>query len=311
MNKTSATRVGQEIPKKQRLTKWCLGGLSLLLILTSLSSCSGLFFHPHKIRVIQPSDVGLSFSEVRIPYAEGEELYGWRLTAKGNLDPKGLILFLHGNGGNISTHLGSVAWLPSKGFEVVTLDYAGYGNSDGEASLTNVHRDAALLFSFFAAEARVRNIPFYVLGESLGGTVALYSAATLPTVDQPRCLIAVAPFSSYRKIAREKVGELWLFYPFQWPLGFLVRDSFSPIDRIKDLKVTTLLVHGRNDLTVPYHHSVLLQEGSAEGASLVQLYSHDEGHDGGHDGTLLNSEIQSEILRYLGSDRCKEISTLR
>ena len=83
---------------------------------------------------------GLFDLVVRLPGFSGVELpmHGWFLPARG--PACATILFLHGNAENISTHIGSVFWLPARGFNVFMPDYRGYGASEGAPSLAGCTR---------------------------------------------------------------------------------------------------------------------------------------------------------------------------
>ena len=271
-----------------------------LILLATCSGCTNLFFYPYKEKLLIPSEVGIPFSEVSVPRDSNSQLFGWRLTTPTALFPKprALLLFLHGNAGNISNHLGTVAWLPKEGIEVVTMDYSGYGNSDGEISIDQIHADAELLFKTFSDEARQRDLPFLVLGESLGATVALYTSRNVQTSSLPKCLVAVAPFSGYRKIAREKLASFWLTFPLQWPLGFLIDDSYSPGADTEPLVVPTLFVHGTTDQVVPIHHSELLA--SRRRSECTRLYR----HEGSHDGPMIDRKNQEVVSDFLSSQCC-------
>lgn len=267
------------------------------------TGCTSLFFHPYQERYLTPDQIGLTYQEVSLKNDQGENLYGWRLTSK--VAPQALVLFFHGNAGNISTHLGTIAHLPKEGFEVVTMDYSGYGNSGGITSIDQVHSDVEEMLMHFSNEAKERELPFLVLGESLGATLTLTVTSTIDHRYRPVCISAIAPFSSYRTIAREKLATLWLTYPLQWPLGFLVTDSFSPIDRVATLTSKALLIHGTSDEVVPFHHSQKLCEKMEK--TCVQLLS----HEGGHNGTLLRPDSLKVVVEFFKSSDCTIRQTAR
>src|SRR5262245_34036961 len=98
-----------------------LAALAALL----LGGCTSLFFQPHRQQVLTPKQFGLAFEEVRIRTADGLALNAWFLPAKG--PAAATVLHLHGNAENISTHFTNVAWMPAEGFNVLALDYRGYG----------------------------------------------------------------------------------------------------------------------------------------------------------------------------------------
>ena len=86
--------------------------------------------------------------------SDGSKLHAWFLPAQGRV--KGTVLHLHGNAANVSNHLPLVAWLPPRGFNVLTLDYRGFGRSQGTPSLDGVVDDAAAALNSPAHSQRRR-----------------------------------------------------------------------------------------------------------------------------------------------------------
>ncbi|WP_290630524.1 alpha/beta hydrolase, partial [Aquisalimonas sp.] len=94
-----------------------------------------------------------------------------------------------------------------------------------------------------------------VFGQSLGASVAITTVANHGAAYGVRGLIADSPFASYRGIAREKFGELWLTWPFQWPLSLTIDDAYAPIDHVSAVSpIPLLLIAGDDDRVVPSHH---------------------------------------------------------
>lgn len=227
-----------------------------------LSGCSSLLFFPEQPLILTPDRLGLHYDEVHFQSADGTPLYGWFLPAEG--PPKGTVVFMHGNAENISTHIGSVFWLPAEGFNVFLFDYRGFGRSGGKAKLGGVHLDAA------AAIERARTLPgvdpdrLVVFGQSIGGAIAVYTVARVERRGV-RMVVAESTFAGYRRIAREKLGSSWLTWAFQWPLSFLIPDRYSPgpvAARIAPIPL--LVIHGDADPVVPLAHGRALYDMAAE-----------------------------------------------
>lgn len=77
--------------------------LIALMVLFLIGGCTDLFMYPDSVRVIDPSAYGLKFTENLLQDGRGPELIYWKIPAKEKY--QGTILFLHGNSGNVSTHL--------------------------------------------------------------------------------------------------------------------------------------------------------------------------------------------------------------
>lgn len=224
----------------------------LVALVIFLSGCSGLFFYPETQKFREPSLFGLRFSERVLQDEMGPNLVFWDLPSVGSY--KGTILFLHGNAGNISTHLPSVVWLPERGYRVIIFDYRGYGGSEGVADIVGMHNDAARMMRYTAQQEPNPNRRI-LFGQSLGASITLYTANDYTKEIPFKVIIADSPFSSYRAIAREKMSEFWLLYPLQMPLGWMFSDEYAPINHVGDIKVPVLLLHGDKDEIVPPHHS--------------------------------------------------------
>ena len=106
-----------------------------------------------------------------------------------------------------------------------------------------------------------------ILGQSLGAAnaIAVAGDGRCPGV---RAVVADSPFSSYRRIVRDKIGEMPLLSFLKWPLSCLViRDAHSPEACVARVAPTPLLViHGTRDMVVPYHHGRRLYELAGEPA---------------------------------------------
>ena len=98
-----------------------------------------------------------------------------------------------------------------------------------------------------------------MLGQSLGGALAITALAASPGREQVRALIVDGALTSYRALAREKLADFWLTWPLQAPLGLAIDDRYRPVDAIGELApLPVLIIHGEEDRLVPAHHAVAL-----------------------------------------------------
>lgn len=229
------------------------------VLLAQLSGCSRLFFYPQKQLLRTPAEIGLEFEEVVFPSSDGTRLHGWFLPAPSGA--RGSLLFLHGNAENISTHLGAVYWLPKQGFNVFLFDYRGFGRSEGEADIVGAHLDAAAALRYLAGRQEVDPNRLVVFGQSIGGAVALYTAAT--TDVSIRAVVAESAFASYPGIMREKMSEALLTWPLQW-IAYGVTSRYDPIRVIRQIPpASLLLIHGDQDTIIPVEESRRLYAAAA------------------------------------------------
>ena len=103
------------------------GGLALWLFVFQ----SNMGFYPETERevVATPSQISLPYEDIHLKTSDGIDLHGWYIPAP---QPRGTVLFLHGNAGNISHRLDSVQMFHRLGYSTLIFDYRGYGNSGGK-----------------------------------------------------------------------------------------------------------------------------------------------------------------------------------
>jgi fermentation-respiration switch protein FrsA (DUF1100 family) len=257
-----------------------------------MAGCSSFFFQPHKQHYRGPAKIGLAFEDVYFQTTDNLKLHGWFLPAQG--EAKGTILFLHGNAENISTHIGSVYWLPARGFNVFLPDYRGYGKSEGTPSLDGSIADIESALSFVLQHKSVDANRVAVFAQSLGGALSTYAIAHSKNQKNIRALIIDSAFSDYRGIAQEKLSDFWLTWPIQWPLSFIVDNRYSPIKNINLInKLPQLYIHGDADRVAPVHHGKLLYEAANAPKDLWVVSG------GQHIDTMQRKEYQDKLVEYL------------
>jgi uncharacterized protein len=265
---------------------------TLLLLSLMLAGCTSLFFYPQKQLLNNP--VALSFSPENVFFntEDGLVLHGWLF--RSGPQAKATVLVLHGNAENISTHVNSVLWLINEGFNVFIFDYRGYGRSEGKPTLPGMHRDAEAALNTLTTLPDVDHDRIIVLGQSLGGAVAVYAVANTRFRQQIKALIIDSAFSSYRRIAREKLDGFSLTWPFQYPLSFLFNNSYSPEKWIgKVSPIPLVILHGERDTIVPVHHAEMLFDAAKPPKELWLVPAE------GHIRSFANDTVRKHIVEYL------------
>jgi uncharacterized protein len=200
------------------------------------------------------------------PFAEDVSvagLHGWWVPAR-RAPAVGHVLFCHGNGGNIGDRLAHVRLLAEAGLDVLVFDYRGYGRSAGRPSEQGTYRDAAAAHAALLRRPGVDPARVLLLGESLGGAVALALALEAP----PAGLILQSAFTSVRDMAR-------VHYPFL-PRS-LVPDAYPSLERIGRLRAPLLVLHGARDEIVPLLYGEALFEAAPE-PKRIEVFEH-AGHN--------------------------------
>lgn len=264
----------------------------IIILCFTLSGCTGMFFQPMKSLVRTPSDINLQYQDIRFTSQDGTKLHGWFLPAQGKA--LGTLLFLHGNAENISTHIGSVYWLPSRGFNVFLFDYRGYGKSAGVAEIQGVFQDIKAAFLWLQNKPDIDASRIAVLGQSLGAAMGAYVFANVSQSNSIRALILDSTFSDYQQIVREKFSSFWLTWPLQYPLSWLVTGQYSPIDVIGQYSPTpVLIIHTADDGIIPLHHAHQLLDHARPPKDIWVIPK------GGHISALKYPEIRHRLVEYL------------
>ncbi|KMN10414.1 alpha/beta hydrolase [Pseudomonas helleri] len=268
--------------------------LAALCLLLALSGCSSLLFYPEPGQPITPTAAGLAYKDVNLTAADGTQLHGWWLPAKPGVPLKGTVLHLHGNGGNLAYHLGAVAWLPGQGYQVLMLDYRGYGLSQGKPGLPAVYQDIDAAFDWLEQQPSVQGQPLIVLGQSLGGAMGVHYLSQHP---QQRARLKAVVLdgvpASYREVGQFALSTSWLTWPLQVPLSWLVPDADSAVYAMPDIKdVPVLIFHSMDDPIVPLSNGIRLYQ-AAPPPKVLQLTR------GGHVQTFGDPTWRQVMLRYL------------
>ena len=109
-----------------------LGVVGLVAAVVLPSCASGLFFRPTEVAYCTPATAGATVEDVWFRSADGTRLHGWWLAADG--EPRGAVVFCHGNNRNLTHHVRYARWMCEHGFAVLLFDYRGYGQSEGSPS---------------------------------------------------------------------------------------------------------------------------------------------------------------------------------
>lgn len=193
-----------------------------------------LIFFPDRDPPGTHYEFGIPVEEVLIP-VEGAQLHAlWFRRSQA----KGVILYFHGNAGSLRTWGEVAPELVQYGYEMVMVDYRGYGQSTGTIqSEAELHADAAAVYEWVRQRYPEEQIVLY--GRSLGSGLATRLAA----VYQPALLILESPFYSVEAIARRQ---------FPWVPPFLLKYPLRSHEWIGQVRCPVVIIHGTNDSVVPF-----------------------------------------------------------
>jgi len=220
-----------------------------------------LIFFPAKYPAGDWRPYALEPEDASFSAADGTRLHGWYLP---HPEPRGVVLFCHGNAGNI-THrdyvLGQLRDVV--GVSVLIFDYRGYGQSEGSPDEPGVLADARAARQWLARRAAVQADQIILMGESLGCAVAVDLAAD----GGARALVLQNAFSSAPDMAA---------YHYPWlPVRWLMRTRLDAAGTIGRYHGPLFQSHGDADSIVPYHFGRRLFEAANEPKQFLTLPGHD------------------------------------
>jgi len=214
-----------------------------------------------------PIDVGMEYQDVSIETADGVTLHGWFVVGRSSR----VLLFFHGNAGNISHRLDSIRQFQNMGLSVMIIDYRGYGQSGGQTTETGIYRDADAAWSYITEDRGISASNIVIFGRSLGASAASWLAAR----HQPLALIVESSFTSVPDIAQ----ELYPWLPVRW----MSRFNHATRDYVRDVRCPILVTHSRDDEIVPFRHGEAIFASANEPRTLLVLR-------GSHNDAFLRDE---------------------
>ena len=222
---------------------------------------------PGRALIMTPTDVGMDYQDVSIETTDGVTLHGWFIAGRSSQ----VLLFFHGNAGNISHRLDSIAQFQGLGLSVLIIDYRGYGQSGGRATEKGIYRDADAAWRYLIESRGVAASDIIIFGRSLGASVASWLAIQ----HQPLALILESSFTSVPDIAR----ALYPWLPVRW----LTHLNHATRDYVRDVHCPILIIHSRDDEIIPFHHGEAIFASANEPRTLLAVH-------GTHNDAFLRDE---------------------
>lgn len=202
-------------------------------------------------------------------------------------NPKGVVLYLKGNSRSIKGWGRFAIDFTRLGYDVIMIDYRGFGKSTGKRTEEGIKRDLQFIYDEMKKQVAEKYIIIY--GRSLGSGFA----AKLASTNNPRMLILESPYYSLKKVAKR-------YAPFL-PLSLILRFPIQTFKWLKYVKCPIKILHGTNDKLIPYKTAVKLSKINPE---MTRLYSV---IDAGHNNLYTKEEYHRMLDEILNSKLPKVI----
>lgn len=216
---------------------------------------------------LTPATFGMTYEDVRIEASDGIALHGWFIAGQS----KRVLLFFHGNAGDISHRLESLRQFQKLGLSIFIIDYRGYGQSAGKPNEAGLYRDALAAWTYLTEDRGLAADDIVVLGRSLGGSVAAWLAAQ----HRPLGLVVESAFTSVPDVAQ----EIYAWLPVRW----LSHLQHATREYIRNVYASVLVVHSLDDEIIGYHHGEAIFAATNEPRSFLTIR-------GSHNDAFLRDE---------------------
>jgi fermentation-respiration switch protein FrsA (DUF1100 family) len=235
-------------------------------------------FFPSKLIEFNPESIKLGYEDVYFYSSDSQRLFGWFIPSSQH---KFVILFFHGNAGNISHRLEKITIFYNLGLDTFIIDYRGYGRSSGKPSELGIYLDAQAAYDYLIKEKHIASEKIVLYGESLGAQAAV----DLASKNKVGALILEGCFTSAKDISRT-------LYPIL-PTVFL-SVHFDAKAKIAKIPYPKLIINTRDDEIVPFRLGQELFAASPEPKMFLEL-------SGGHNSAFLDSgdKFSEKIKEFL------------
>ena len=234
-----------------------------------------MIFFPSRSLIETPTDWKLRYEDTTLETVDGLRLHGWFIPYQG---ASRVLLFFHGNAGNISHRRESVMIFHRLGLNVFIFDYRGYGASQGKPSESGLYKDGMAAWEYLVQEKGINKRQIILFGRSLGGSVAVNLAAEV----QPGALILESTFSS----AKDMANVVFPIISYIVPLRF----EFNAVERIKRVTSPLLVMHSTEDDIIPFRLGEKIYHAAGQPKSLVKM------HGDHNSGFLLSQPAYEQAL---------------
>lgn len=233
---------------------YILGGIAFLSVLAYFLQ-DKLIFKPEKLKQDFEFRYNIPFREYFFDIEPGVRLNGLHFYRE---QPKGLILYFHGNTRSIKGWARYARDFYRYDYDVLLVDYRGFGKSTGKRSEKQMLNDMQVIYDELKTKYPEDHLIIY--GRSLGSGFATRLAAD----NHPRYLILDAPYFNFSRVIER-------FLPIL-PVRIILRYHLRTDKWIGNVQCHTYILHGTRDWLIPIRHSIALQSKNPRKITLIRIH---------------------------------------
>ncbi len=256
---------------------YIIAGIAVLSVIAYFVQ-EKLIFKPEKLRQDFKYVYDVPFEELFFEVEQGVRINGLHFKVN---KPLGLILYFHGNSRSIKGWAKYAKDFYRYNYDVVLVDYRGFGKSTGKRSEKNLITDMQFVYDTLSVKYHEHHMIIY--GRSIGSGFA----CKLASDNKPRYLILDAPYLSFRKVVERFLPML--------PVKYVLRYHLRTDKWISKVNCHTYILHGTRDWLIPLRHSEELQAINPRKITLIRIQG------GGHNNLPSFPEYHNfirDILQY-------------
>lgn len=212
-----------------------------------------IIFRPVSLDITYKFEFTVTFEELFLKTDENTTINALLFKTEA---PKGVILYFHGNAGNLKRWGEITSQFTKFNYDVLVIDYRGYGKSSPNLSEAGLYHDAVFCYDWLISQ-NYNNIISY--GRSLGCAMASYVASRR----QVSQLILETPFYNIADVARKK-------FPI-FPSKKLIKYKFPNNEFAEQISAPVTIFHGSNDRVVPIASALQLNEIYGKQANFIKI----------------------------------------
>lgn len=256
---------------------------------------------PRKVETGTPADLDLPYHTISVPTKNQKQLFGWYIPPPNQTGEAPAVVAMHGWGANAELMLPFAKVLHQAGYATLLVDARNHGRSDGDSfsSLPRFAEDLEHAFNWVNQRPEIDPQKVALLGHSVGGGAAMLVASRH---DDVAAVVSIAAFAHPEEVMRRQMRSHHIPYPLiGWAalryiesvigVGF---DEIAPINTIRKVQCPVLLIHGRDDRSVPHSDAEnIYRQRNHQGVKLLTLA------DADHDSIELIESHGTELIHFL------------